>query len=225
MRAGDELLSVIRPNGTGWTQHFIHKDGLGSVRTITDNNGNIVDTRGYEAFGTKNSEAGSEPLAYGFAGEPFDTTTHLAYHRARWMDSRVGRFTGMDPLSPQLQQPGTYHAYLYAGDTPTMAVDPTGQEPFELLFGKAIEQQIFADFLDKVPGGVTNTAIQNILGGWSFNRSVNPLVKAFFGVGLLGRPDLANPWPPIPATPYIFEVKPLSQEWVAELEVDYIYRL
>ena len=221
VRAGDELLSVIRPNGTGWTQHFIHKDGLGSVRTITDDNGNIVDTRGYEAFGTKNSEAGSEPLAYGFAGEPLDSTTHLAYHRARWMDSRVGRFTGMDPLSPQLQQPGTYHAYLYAGDTPTMAVDPTGQEPFELLFGKAIEQQIFADFLDKVPGGVTNTAIQNILGGWSFNRSVNPLVKAFFGVGLLGRPDLANPWPPIPATPYIFEVKPLSQEWVAELEVDY----
>ncbi len=123
MRAGDELLSVIRPNGTGWTQHFIHKDGLGSVRTITDNEGNIVDTRGYEAFGTKNSEAGSEPLAYGFAGEAFDSTTHLAYHRARWMDSRVGRFTGMDKVQQERK-----NLYSHASNDPADRFDPSGND-------------------------------------------------------------------------------------------------
>ena len=126
VRAGDELLSVIRPNGTGWTQHFIHKDGLGSVRTITDDSGNIVDTRGYEAFGTKNSEAGSEPLAYGFAGEPLDSTTHLAYHRARWMDSRVGRFAGMDAWKGSVRIPQTLQKYAYATNDPTDMSDPTG---------------------------------------------------------------------------------------------------
>ena len=97
VRAGDQLLSVMRPNGSGvLTPAYVHQDGLGSVRTIADVNGNLVDARSYEAFGTKNSEAGSEPLAYGFAGEPLDSTTHLAYHRARWINSRVGSFQGTE---------------------------------------------------------------------------------------------------------------------------------
>ena len=143
VRAGDELLSVIRPNGTGWTQHFIHKDGLGSVRTITDNEGNIVDTRGYEAFGTKDSEAGSEPLAYGFAGEPLDTTTHLAYHRARWMDSRIGRFTGMDPLGSRSGQ----HLYTYAKNQPVGLTDPSGL--FTPDFGRAVEGVVDQIYLNE----------------------------------------------------------------------------
>jgi RHS repeat-associated protein len=114
--------------GASYTSHFIHSDGLGSVRTITDEEGNFVDARSYEAFGTKNVETGSEALAYGFAGEPLDSTTNLAYHRARWMDSRVGRFTGMDsdPAPPDLQTPITLHKYIYGNDEPSDQVDPTG---------------------------------------------------------------------------------------------------
>jgi RHS repeat-associated protein len=100
VRVGDELLEVMRPGATTgtWTTRFIHHDGLGSVRALTDETGTTVDTRAYEAFGTKNVEAGNDPLAYGFAGEPFEPTSLLAYHRARWMDARVGRFAGMDPV-------------------------------------------------------------------------------------------------------------------------------
>jgi RHS repeat-associated protein len=129
VRAADQLLSVIRPNGSGgWTPHYVHEDGLGSVRTITDSNGNTVDARSYEAFGTKNLEAGSDPLTYGFAGEAFDTTTHLAYHRARWMDSRVGRFAGMDPAVGSISDPKTLHRYFYAGNEPLGVTDPTGND-------------------------------------------------------------------------------------------------
>jgi RHS repeat-associated protein len=118
----------MRPGGTAgtWTTHFVHTDGLGSVRAITDESGDVVDTRGYEAFGTKNVEAGSETLAYGFAGEAFDTTTHLAYHRARWMDSRVGRFTGMDPWIGNTQRPLTLQKYSYSEEEPVNATDPSG---------------------------------------------------------------------------------------------------
>ena len=73
-----------------WTTRFIHGDGLGSVRALTDETGTTIDTRGYEAFGTKNVEAGSDPLSYGFAGEPFEPNSMLAYHRARWMDAGWG---------------------------------------------------------------------------------------------------------------------------------------
>ena len=82
--------------------------------------------RSYEAFGTKNVEAGSDPLPYAFAGEAFDSTTNLAYHRARWMDSRVGRFTGMDGASGFDRRPLTLHKYIYGNDEPVGHIDPSG---------------------------------------------------------------------------------------------------
>ncbi len=129
IRNGDELLEVMRPVGGGtWTTRFVERDGLGSVRVLTDENGTTTDSRGYEAFGTKNTEAGSDPLTYGFAGESFQADSRLAYHRARWMDARVGRFAGMDRFPGDPQHPGTLHRYMYAGNDPPDRVDPSGND-------------------------------------------------------------------------------------------------
>jgi RHS repeat-associated protein len=145
VRAVDELLAAMRPGSTPgtWNTRFVHHDGLGSVRALTDETGTTADTRGYEAFGMKNVEAGNDSLAYGFAGEPFQTATMLAYHRARWMDERVGRFLGMDAPAGHGQNcghrvrfgnrsgwPNAYiggvHAYIYADDEPADFNDPSG---------------------------------------------------------------------------------------------------
>jgi RHS repeat-associated protein len=132
VRAGDELLAVMRPAGGGaWNTRIVHHDGLGSVRALTDETGTTIDTRGYEAFGTKNVEAGNDPLTYGFAGEPFQTDSMLAYHRARWMDARVGRFEGMDRVDGNHQRPATLQRYLYTSNLPTGVVDPSGNEDAE----------------------------------------------------------------------------------------------
>jgi RHS repeat-associated protein len=130
VRNRDQLLAVMRPGSTPgtWTTRFVHGDGLGSVRVLTDETGTTTDTRGYQAFGTKNVEAGSDPLTYGFAGEPFQSDSMLAYHRARWMDARVGRFLGMDPASGTVSNPTSLHRYLYAGDQPVTYGDPSGRQ-------------------------------------------------------------------------------------------------
>ena len=73
-------------------------------------------------------EAGSDPLAYGFAGEALDSTTNLAYHRARWMDSRVGRFTGMDRAPGRSRHPLSLNHYLYTSANPINRLDPTGRD-------------------------------------------------------------------------------------------------
>jgi RHS repeat-associated protein len=107
----------------------VHHDGLGSVRALTDETGTTIVTRGYEAFGTKNVEAGSDPLTYGFAGEPFQPDSMLAYHRARWMDARVGRFAGMDPLLDKedaTQCTKCLHSYAYGSNNPANRTDPSG---------------------------------------------------------------------------------------------------
>ena len=70
VRVGDQLLAVMRPGGSGGdVDDALRARGWPWQRKGDDGRrGNVVDTRGYEAFGTKNVEAGSETLAYGFAG-------------------------------------------------------------------------------------------------------------------------------------------------------------
>ena len=102
--------------------------GLGSVRVLTDETGVVADTRAYEAFGVQNSHVGSDSLAYGFAGEAFESVSKLAYHRARWMDPTGGRFLGMDPARGRILVPISLKKYLYASANPANHADPSGRE-------------------------------------------------------------------------------------------------
>ncbi len=130
VRVGDELREVVRPGSSPglFAARFVHHDALGSVRALTDESGMTTDTRAYEAFGTKNVETGSDPLTYGFAGEPFQSDSVLAYHRARWMDARVGRFEGIDVVDGDPRHPASLHRYSYAFNEPTSMADPSGND-------------------------------------------------------------------------------------------------
>jgi len=48
------------------------------------------------------------------------------YHRARWMDPRVGRFSATDPHPGSIEEPLTLHRYVYAGADPVNNTDPSG---------------------------------------------------------------------------------------------------
>jgi RHS repeat-associated protein len=183
VRIGAELLEVMRPAGGGtWNTKYVHGDALGSVRTLTDETGTTIDTRGYEAFGTKNVEAGNDPLAYGFAGEPFQMDSMLAYHRARWMDARVGRFLGVDKADGDDESPLTLHRYIYAGVNPVNNTDPSGQTWIQGIY---IHSAVGADFVAQSgatvtdqfspvkgkPCRVSNRAISTILGQVGLGRS------------------------------------------------------
>jgi RHS repeat-associated protein len=128
VRGTDDLLSVMRPAGGGtWTSKFFHADGIGSIRRLTNESGTITDGYSYTAFGERIAHTGTDPQPYSFAGEPLDPNSGFQYHRARWMDPRSGRFTGMDPFRGLIQQPMTLHRYLYAGADPVGKADPTGK--------------------------------------------------------------------------------------------------
>lgn len=74
-----------------------HMDGLGSVRAISDNNGNVIETYQTNAFGvpTQTSKSSSQPCR--FTGQQVDANG-LVYLRARMDDPTVGRFLSRDPL-------------------------------------------------------------------------------------------------------------------------------
>ena len=94
---------------------------------MTDETGATIDRRAYEAFGVQVSELGADPLPYRFAGEPVDAVTRSAYHRARWMDPRLGRFLSVDPVDASQQAIGKYQPYGYGAGNPVTNVDPTGK--------------------------------------------------------------------------------------------------
>jgi RHS repeat-associated protein len=120
---GDDLLAVIRPSET----RFFHADGLGSIRALTDDLGNVTDTYEYSAFGELVSHVGADSQPFAFAGQRLDPVTGLQYHTARWMNSKTGMFVSMDPFAGMLFEPQSLHRYTYAANDPVNRIDPSGQ--------------------------------------------------------------------------------------------------
>jgi YD repeat-containing protein len=89
---GDDLLAVMRPlvaapapaTPADWQTRYYHADGLGSIRRLTDEAGNITDGYSLTVFGELIGYSGTDPQPYLFAGEPYDPNSGFQYHRARW---------------------------------------------------------------------------------------------------------------------------------------------
>ena len=63
-------------------------NGLGSTRTLTDIDGNVVATYDYEAFGDLIGSTGAVENNYLFAGEQFDGELEQYYLRDRYYDPK-----------------------------------------------------------------------------------------------------------------------------------------
>src|SRR3989441_2732409 len=104
------------------THYAYETDALGSVKRITDANGNTVNTYAYDAWGNP-TQNGSLSNPFEFAAREWDSTNALYFNRARFYDpSAAGghRFLGADPAGG---------GYAYAGNSPANFVDPTGMDP------------------------------------------------------------------------------------------------
>ncbi|HIE02850.1 MAG TPA: hypothetical protein EYP59_21640 [Thiotrichaceae bacterium] len=119
---GDDLISQYRGNEI----RYYHYDGLGSTRTLTDQNATPTDTYDYEAFGELLEETGETENNYRYTGEQLDPNTGDYYLRARYYDPSSGRFLSMDSFNGVNQDPITLHKYLYANADPVNMIDPTG---------------------------------------------------------------------------------------------------
>ncbi|MGC4116140.1 MAG: RHS repeat-associated core domain-containing protein [Myxococcales bacterium] len=119
---GDDLLAVIRASGT----KYVHADGLGSIRKLTNESGAVTDSYTYNAFGELLEHVGSDPQPYMFAGEAWEGGTGLYYNRARWLDVGTGKFVSEDPFRGSEWEPATLHRYSYAAQDPVRFIDPSG---------------------------------------------------------------------------------------------------
>jgi len=110
----DETLSrVIAGNEIN---HYIH-DGLGSTIGIINDNGSLLHSVIYDAYGNSNSLE-----LFGYTGRENDNTG-LIYYRARYYAPDMARFISRDPLQFAA---GDSNFYSYVKNNPVDYVDPFG---------------------------------------------------------------------------------------------------
>jgi RHS repeat-associated protein len=125
---------VAQVTGAG-TATYVHVDGLGSVRVVTDAMGTVAGTKQYDAFGAARGTTGVT-LPFGYTGEQEDAESGLVYLRARYMDPASGRFLTNDPFLGRLAAPRSLHAYSYVWNSPVRYTDPRGTDPCDNSNGR-----------------------------------------------------------------------------------------
>ena len=117
---------------------YYQLDAVGSVRAVTDANGNVIERHDYLPFGEEctTGPCASNPGAGGgqprkFTAKERDSETGLDYFGARYYSSRVGRFTTTDPaytIQENLLDSQRWNKYTYGRNNPLRYVDPDGRD-------------------------------------------------------------------------------------------------
>lgn len=105
--------------------YFYHKNHLGSVIAISDENWNIVENYKYDVYG--NILDYTESTIWNdiyYTGREFDKEVGLYYNRARYYSAKLGRFIWRDPIDIV----DDINLYAYVGNNPVMYVDLIGTE-------------------------------------------------------------------------------------------------
>ena len=119
---------MLVKSGTNSGKYYSHNNHLYSVEALTNASGSVVERYRYDAYGKvkiydalnnvrANSIYGNRT---GFTGRYLDYESRLWYFRARYFDSRLGRFINRDPLKY------VDGMSMYSGYFVPVSLDPSG---------------------------------------------------------------------------------------------------
>lgn len=116
--------------------HYYHKDGMGSIISLTDEEGKEKEKYIYNAFGKvtiydeDNKQIQSSLLKnpYTFTGREYDSETDLHYHRARYYNPETGTWISEDPIE---FDSGDQNLYRYVFNNPVNLTDFFGDKIFD----------------------------------------------------------------------------------------------
>jgi RHS repeat-associated protein len=127
------VLTTARPAQAQTSDRVVyyHHDAIGSVRVVTDQNGQVVGGRyDYTPFGEPYSTPTS-PDSRQFAGLERDNETGADYFGARYYQNQTGRFTTADPVigvERALMEPQLWNRYVYVTNNPLRYKDSDGRQ-------------------------------------------------------------------------------------------------
>ena len=156
-------LSMTDANGK---RYYLHYDQVGSLRAVTDTDGNIVKEIIYDSYGNVlNDSAPSFKVPFGFAGGLYDPDTKLTHFGFREYDAFTGKWTAKDPL---LFGGGDSNLYGYVLGDPVNLVDPWGLKvylcklPAKAAWGLVDHHWIKTDSLERGMWNARDTYFRDV---------------------------------------------------------------
>jgi RHS repeat-associated protein len=116
---------IAQVNTSTLVTDYFMTDALGSVRQLTDSQGDVTLANAYEPYGTLAQTAGSAQTSYGFTGEQQDPSG-MVYLRARYYSSDAGRFLTRDTWMGDYNNPLSLNRWMYVEGNPINYSDPSG---------------------------------------------------------------------------------------------------
>ncbi|MCK5922732.1 MAG: RHS repeat-associated core domain-containing protein, partial [Methylococcales bacterium] len=135
----------INPSNPNYKQtynRYFHTDALGSITSITDDKGTVVERRSYAPFGKiRAMDYGVEPIYSigstikesnrAFTGhEQIEELSGLIHMNARVYDSDIGRFLSADTVIQDPHDSQRYNRYSSVRNNPLVFTDPSGHSWF-----------------------------------------------------------------------------------------------
>lgn len=121
----DNLIAMTVHSSTTNQTFYTITDPLGTVHTLVDETGTVMDRYTYDAWGNvQGSEANQHTVEnrFLFQGREYSFATGLYNFRARWYDPQTGRWLSNDPIGIS----GGLNLYAFCGNNPVMYRDPMG---------------------------------------------------------------------------------------------------
>ncbi len=122
--------------------HYFHKDHLGSILFISNQNGQLAQEQAFDPWGQRRelssatavSEANlasyyksAKPITQrGFTGHEMLDEVGIVHMNGRIYDAQLGRFLQADPIIQAPYSIGSLNRYSYCMNNPLNATDPTG---------------------------------------------------------------------------------------------------
>jgi len=134
-------VSMTDSNGT---KYYLHYDQVGTLKAVSDANGNIVKESTYDTFGNiLNDTNPSLKVPFGFAGGLYDQDTKLTRFGYRDYDATTGKWTAKDPIG---FAGGDSNLYGYVLGDPVNFIDPNGQ--WAIFLGFVIDAYFAAPWIE-----------------------------------------------------------------------------
>ncbi|MBU3134630.1 hypothetical protein KPL40_19705, partial [Clostridium gasigenes] len=120
---GNKYVSKI--DSTNKISYYMY-NGHGDVVQTIDEVGNVENKYKYDSFGnlTVSEEKSYNPIRY--SGEYYDNNIGLHYLKARYYNSKIGRFISEDSYEGEDSNPLSLNRYTYCNNEPLLNIDPTG---------------------------------------------------------------------------------------------------